>query len=240
MAVSNVDLEIEEGAILGLIGPNGSGKTTFLNLVNGMLKPSAGEITFFGQDITGVPPHALTRRGIARTFQQNVLFKNNTVWENVFIAHEISYKRSAWWTLFNLSKENDAETSAKESTSQILSEMDLLRWQDKLCGDLPHGIQRMVELAIAVALKPKLMLLDEPFTGMNMSEIAKMIELIHGLRQKKVTILLVEHQMKIVMNQCDRIVVLNFGRKIAEGLPEVVKENEEVIKAYLGDTGYGI
>ena len=235
LAINDVDLHINEGEILGLIGPNGSGKTTFLNLVNGVLKPSTGKVIFQGQDITGYPPHVLTKKGIGRTFQQNVLFKTTTVWENVLISHEINYRGSPWESFFNLSRSRMEEEEAQQSTFNILEEMKLLAWKDKLCNDLPHGIQRMVGVAVATALKPKLILLDEPFAGMNLSEIGNMANQIKRLRQNGMTILMVEHRMKAVMDLCDRIIVLNFGRKIAEGLPEEIRNNEEVIKAYLGD-----
>lgn len=235
LAINDVDLYINEGEILGLIGPNGSGKTTLLNLVNGLLKPTAGKVIFRGEDISGLPSHILTKKGIGRTFQQNVLFKMATVWENVLISHEINYQGSPWESFFNLSRSRIEEKEAQQSTSNILEEMKLLSWKDKLCNDIPHGIQRMVGIALATAVKPKLLLLDEPFAGLNLSEIANMVNQTKRLRQNGVTILMVEHRMKAVMELCDRIVVLNFGRKIAEGLPEEIRNNEEVIKAYLGD-----
>lgn len=234
-AVSDINLEINEGEILGLIGPNGSGKSTFLNLINGILKATAGKITFQGQDITGLPPHILARRGIARTFQQNVLFKKAKVWENVLVAHEVSYQESPWWSLFNISRSRFDEKEAQRSTFGILDEMNLRGWKDKRCNDLPHGIQRMVGFAVATAVKPKLLLLDEPFAGLNLSDITNMSRQIKKLRENGTTILMVEHRMKAVMELCERIVVLNFGRKIAEGLPEEIRNNEEVVKAYLGE-----
>ncbi len=238
LAINGVDFEINQGEILGLIGPNGSGKTTFINLVNGLIKPSAGKIIFEGEEITGLPVHVLAKRGIARTFQQNVLFKRTSVWNNVLIAHEANYRESAWKTFVRFSKNRAEGQEAQESTSGILEEMNLLAWKDKLCGDLPHGIQRMVEVAVASALKPKLLLLDEPFAGMNVNEITMMTGLIERLKRAGVTILLVEHKMKIVMKLCERIVVFNFGDKIAEGPPEAILRNKEVVKAYLGDTRF--
>jgi branched-chain amino acid transport system ATP-binding protein len=237
-AIHEVDLEIRRGEILGLIGPNGSGKTTFINLVNGLLKPSGGKILFEGEEITGLPAHALAKKGIARTFQQNVLFKRTSLWNNVLIAHEANYRESPWKSFLGFSKNRAEGEEAQESTSSILGEMNLLAWKDKLCGDLPHGIQRMVEIAVASAVKPKLMLLDEPFAGMNLNEITMMIGLIERLKRAGVTILLVEHKMKIVMKLCERIVVFNFGDKIAEDLPEAIMRNKEVVKAYLGDTSF--
>ena len=235
LAINDVDLYINEGEILGLIGPNGSGKTTFLNLVNGLLKPTGGKVIFQGEDISGLPSHILTKKGIGRTFQQNVLFKMATVWENVLISHEINYRGRLWESFFNLYRSRIEEKEAQESTFNILEEMKLLAWKDKVCNDIPHGIQRMVGIAVATAVRPKLMLLDEPFAGLNLSEIANMVNQIKRLRQNGATILMVEHRMKAVMDLSDRIVVLNFGKKIAEGLPEEIKDNEEVIKAYLGD-----
>jgi len=238
LAINDVDLEIKRGEILGLIGPNGSGKTTFINLINGMLKATSGNILFEGEEITGLPAHVLVRKGIARTFQQNVLFKKTSVWNNVLIAHEVNYGVSPWRSFFSFTKNCNEEKEAQQSTISILGEMNLLVWKDKLCGDLPHGIQRMVEIAVATAVKPKLMLLDEPFAGMNLNEITTMVDLIERLKRAGVTILLVEHKMKIVMKLCDRIIVLNFGEKIAEGSPEEILRNREVVKAYLGDTNF--
>jgi len=235
LAINDVDLSINEREILGLIGPNGSGKTTFLNLVNGLDKPSAGKVIFQGEDITGHPSHVLTKKGISRTFQQNVLFKMATVWENVLISHEINYRGSPWESFFNLSRSRIEEKEVQQSSFNILEEMKLLAWKNRLCNNLPHGIQRMVGIAVATAVRPKLMLLDEPFAGLNLNEIGNMASQIKRLRQNGVTILMVEHRMKAVMELCDRIVVLNFGKKIAEGLPEEIRNNEEVIKAYLGD-----
>jgi len=167
-----------------------------------------------------------------------VLFKKATVWENVLVAHEIGYRGSLLGAFFDLSGNRIEEEEAQQSTFRILDETNLSVWKDKLCNDLPHGIQRVVEMAVAIAVKPKLMLLDEPFTGMNLSEITSMLGVIKELTDKGITILLVEHQMKIVMNLCDRIVVLNFGEKIAEGSPEEIRSNKEVIKAYLGEEQY--
>lgn len=238
-AVSNVDLEINEGEILGLIGPNGSGKTTLLNLVNGILKPTSGKVILQGQEITGLAPHVLAEKGVGRTFQQNMLFKRFTVWENVLLAHETGNRCNPWGSFFKLSGSRAKEKEAQQLTLRILEGMKLLEWKDKLCNDIPHGIQRMVGVAISAAVRPKVMILDEPFSGMNLSEIANMLYQIKMLRQNGTTILIVEHQMKVVMNLCDRIGVLNFGRKIAEGSPEEIRNNQEVIKAYLGEIDNG-
>jgi branched-chain amino acid transport system ATP-binding protein len=238
MAVSDVDLDVNEGEILGLIGPNGSGKTTLLNLINGLLRPSRGKVIFRGEDVSGFPAYLITRKGIGRTFQQNVLFRKRTVWENVLIAHEVNDKHDEWLSFLGFSRSRSQEKEARESTLRLLDEMGLISWKDRLCSDLPHGIQRMVGLAIARAVKPDVMLLDEPFGGMNLSEIANMVRVIEQMKSRGVTLLLVEHRMKVVMAVCDRIVVLNFGRKIAEGLPGEVRNNEEVIKAYLGDRNF--
>ncbi len=237
-AIHGVDLEINPGEILGLIGPNGSGKTTFINLVNGLIKPSAGKIFFQDEEITGLPAHVLARKGIARTFQQNVLFKRTTVWDNVLIAREVSDQKGPWDSFLGFSKDHTKKEEAQRFTRSLLEEMNLLVWKDKVCSDLPHGIQRMVEIAVAAAVKPRLLLLDEPFAGMNLNEMTAMAEAIERLRQSGVTILLVEHRMKVVMKLCDRIIVLNFGEKIAEGLPAEIIGNSEVVKAYLGDTRF--
>lgn len=238
LAINDVNLDINQGEILGLIGPNGSGKTTFLNLINGIFRPTSGKVVFDGENVTGFPPHVLARKGIGRTFQQNILFKMATVWDNVLLSHEAGYRWSPWESFFKLPRSRLEEKNALQSTADILEEMKLLGWKDKVCSSLPHGIQRMVEIAVAIAVKPKLMLLDEPFAGVNLTEIQNMSNEIRRLKQKGVTILMVEHRMKAVMDLCDRIVALNFGEKIAEGLPEEIKNNDEVVRAYLGDKDY--
>lgn len=235
-AVNGVDLEVNEGEILGLIGPNGSGKTTFLNVVNGIYKPTSGKVIFQREEITGLPIHVLRKKGIGRTFQQNILFKKFTVWENLQLAHEAGYESNSWVSFFNRSRGHTKEKEIERATLHLLEEMDLMAWKNKLCNDIPHGIQRIVGVAIATVMKPKLVILDEPFSGMNLSEITNMLEQIKRLRENGSTILMVEHRMQAVMKLCDRIAALNFGRKIAEGLPGDISNNEEVVKAYLGDS----
>jgi branched-chain amino acid transport system ATP-binding protein len=231
-AISDVDLYINEGEILGLIGPNGSGKTTFLNLVSGLLRPTAGKVIFQGEDITGHPSHVLTGKGIGRTFQQNVLFKTSTVWENVLVAHEINYRGSPWGSFFNLSRSRLEEQEAQRSTLNILEEMKLLVWKDKICNDLPHGIQRIVGIAVATAVKPKLMLLDEPFAGLDASEIEVLTQIILNLKKRNITLLIVEHKISQVENFLERLTVMHEGKIIADGGCAECLRDPEVRRSY--------
>lgn len=229
-AVLDLDMSVEEGEILGLIGPNGAGKTTVFNLISGFLRPTYGSIKFKGADISGLPPHKVASKGIVRTFQLNALFWEMSVLENVLLGGHLSARfspRRALSFLFPSRREI-------EQAMEVLQLVGLAHAKNELASNLPHGQQRLLQLAVALAARPDLLLLDEPVSGMTVQEVAAVMELLKRVRDRGVTILLVEHDMRAVMTTCDRIVVMNFGKKIAEGSPQEVSNNKEVIEAYLG------
>jgi branched-chain amino acid transport system ATP-binding protein len=233
-ALSGFDLEVKEGEIVGIIGPNGAGKTTLFNLLTGYLSPTRGRIIFNDQDITNLRPDEIARKGLVRTFQATSIFKSITVLENIVIAHHLFMKAGFWSFLFNFQSYRAKERQAEERSNSILEYMGLAAVKDELAENLPHGYQRALGIAIAAAAEPKLLLLDEPATGMNQMEIDELMNSIRGLREKGMTLMIVEHDMRAIMGISDRIVVLDFGQRIAEGLPEEIQRNEKVIKAYLG------
>jgi ABC-type branched-subunit amino acid transport system ATPase component len=230
-AVENLELTVREGEIVGLIGPNGSGKSTTVNLVTGLFPPSAGSILFRGQDIAPLPTHRRLQAGIARTFQNIRLFGQLTVWQNLWVAQNSPEDRAkrgffARWL--------GGQGGVRDEIVSLLEFSGLAHKQDELASNLAFGEQRRLELARAMATRPKLMLLDEPAAGMNSEEIGQLRDRILKLRQRGVTILLVEHVMELVMGVTDRIAVLNFGQKIAEGTPAEIQQNVDVRRAYLG------
>lgn len=232
-AVSQFDMNVNKGEILGLIGPNGAGKTTVFNLITGVIKPTKGKVVFDGQDITGKSPHSVAKLGIGRTFQLNPLFSNFTVLDNVRASFYLRPSSSLLDTYFNTGVYRRNEAYILEQSLGILQLVGLDKVKDELAKNLPHGHQKMLGMARALATKPKLLLLDEPLAGMNPSEIEYTMEAIKKTQQQAVTIALVEHNMHI-LDLCERVVVINFGKKITEGLPEEVRENKEVIHAYFG------
>lgn len=231
-ALSEVSFGVGSGDIVGVIGPNGAGKTTLFNVITGFFPPKEGQIIFDSEDITKLKPHQVSRRGIIRTFQADILFRELTVQQNVLAGlHIRASGLNPRHIFFSPSTIPKSETRMAD---EILETVGLTQFKDYLAGDLPHGHQRMLGIGVALAAEPKLLLLDEPVTGMNLDEIRVVIELIHTLRGKGLTTLIVEHNIKTVMDICQRVIVLNFGRKIAEGSPEEVRRNEDVIEAYLG------
>ena len=235
--MNNLDVTLNEGEILGLIGPNGAGKSTFFNLVTGVLTPTSGTITYNGQDITRAKPHQVAAMGIGRTFQLNPLFGDFTVFENVVAAHHLHPHTPLLDIYFNTKKYRDNEKQIAESTEEILEELDLTHVRNELAKNLPHGYQKILGVARALATQPKLLLLDEPLGGMNPEEIHFSINAISKMRDRGITILIVEHNMQI-LDLTDRVVVISFGEKICEGLPNDVRNDANVIKTYFGGVNY--
>jgi ABC-type branched-subunit amino acid transport system ATPase component len=229
-AVDDLNLSVRKGEILGLIGPNGSGKSTTVNLITGVYKPTQGLVTFKGLEISQLPPHQRTEAGIARTFQNIRLFGHLTVWQNLWAARVV---REQGWAGFKQRWLSGA-SAAREEAEQLLVFGDLAHKRDMLAGNLAFGEQRRLELIRAAASGAELMLLDEPAAGMNAEEIDDLDNRIRSLRDQGRTILLIEHHMELVMEVCDRVAVLNFGRKIAEGTPAQVQADAQVRAAYLG------
>lgn len=239
LAVNELNLSIEKGEIVGLIGPNGAGKTTVFNTISGVTNPTRGRVLFNDKDITGLRPHSVVRRGLVRTFQLTTLFGDMTVLDNILLGFHLTSGIGFWAALFNTLSTQSREQQLLDRAAEIADFMGLGENQHELAKNLPHGHQKALEMAIALAVRPELLLLDEPVTGMNAEETEQMMSKISETRKRGITILLVEHDMKLVMDICDRIFVLNFGKKIAEGSPQEICENKEVIKAYLG-TEYAV
>ncbi|MCE1196808.1 ABC transporter ATP-binding protein [bacterium] len=233
-AVEKVNMKIEEGDIFGVIGPNGAGKTTFFNICSGIFKPTAGEIIFRGEPITGLLTEKIARKGMARTFQNIQLFKYMTVLENVKIGFHIRTRTTMLSALLRSKRYSEDEKFATEKAAEILERVGLSEFRDTLASNLPYGIQRKVEIARALALDPKILLLDEPAAGMNPSETQELSDFVKKLNAGGLTIVVIEHDMKFVMNTCNRILVLNFGQKICEGTPDVVRDDRNVNEAYFG------
>lgn len=233
-AVDNVDMKIHSGDIFGIIGPNGAGKTTFFNICTGIYPPTKGKIFFCGEDITGINPEQVAQKRIARTFQNLQLFKFMTVLENVKIGCHIQTHANMLDAIFHTRTFHREEAFTTEKSEQILRRIGLFEHRDTFAGNLSYGMQRKVEIARALALDPKILLLDEPAAGMNPLETRSLMEFIQALNADGYTIAVIEHDMKFVMNACNRILVLNFGQKILEGTPAEVKINPEVQSAYFG------
>jgi branched-chain amino acid transport system ATP-binding protein len=231
-AVFNLSLKVNRGEILGLIGPNGAGKSTVLNIVGGTILPTDGQIFFNGEDITKMPPYSRAKRGIARVFQQDVLFSDFTLIENVLVSLQL---RSGIGIIRECFQQHTDDAKEYEQSIEILKYTQLDQQLNELARNLPHGKQRLLGVAIALATQPRLLLLDEPVTGMNAQEMNDMITMVKRLREEKdLTIIIVEHNLRAILDVCDRIAVLNFGELITAGVPQDVVSNPKVIEAYLG------
>jgi len=230
----DVNLNVPQGSIFGLIGPNGAGKTTVFNIITGLLRPSGGNVSFDGKSLLGVKPHRITRAGVARTFQNIRLFKEMTLLENVVVGAYRHMHYGVGGLLFSLPNFRKHEAQARERALELLSWMKLDHKANDLADNLSYGEQRRLELARALATEPRLLLLDEPVAGMNTGERAELMREIEAIRGRGYTILMIEHDMRFVMGLCETIAVLNFGKIIASGAPDAIRNNEQVIEAYLG------
>jgi len=235
-AVSNFEVSIDKGELIGLIGPNGAGKTTAFNLLTGVYEPTTGEIEFDGKSIIGLKPYQITQRGLARTFQNIRLFAELSVLDNVKIAYHFHVKYGILESVLRVGRYHKEEAEIEKKAIELLQIFQLADKKDEIAKNLPYGDQRRLEIARALAAQPKLLLLDEPAAGMNPQETQQLMKMIQWIKKEfDLTILLIEHDMSLVMNVCERIYVLEYGSIIAQGIPEEIKNNPRVIEAYLGE-----
>jgi len=241
-AVNDVSFAVEPGEILSIIGPNGAGKSTLFKLVGSFLRATAGEVLLEGENITSQAPHVVARKGVVRTFQETTIFKEMSALDNVVVGHHLRSRASLGGFYFASRQARADEAAFRASAEEILDYLGLARVRHEKARNLPHGYLRALGMAVGLAAQPKVLLLDEPFAGMNHEETRQAVQQVYGIRDRGVTVLLVEHDMPAVMTISDRIVVLNFGEKIAEGSPEEIQNSERVIEAYLGreDEAIGI
>lgn len=237
-AVENVSFGLFQGEILGLIGPNGAGKTTLFNLITGFISPSSGEVIYRGEKITRLPPHVIAAKGLVRTFQITNLFPNLSVFKNVLVGRHLKNDMRFWRSALPVRKGCYDRTANEGKVAELLSLAKLEDVKHEPVKNLSHGLQNLVQIVTAVAAEPRVLLLDEPAGGLNPEETQQVSRLIRKVRDLGTTVLLVEHNMRVIMGICDRIVALNYGRKIAEGTPQEISRNREVIEAYLGSSEF--
>ena len=234
-ALDHVTIAVYQGELLGLVGPNGAGKTTLLNSVVGICRPTNGRILLQEEDVTGLRPHRLAEKGLVKTFQLVTLFEESTVLENMLVACHMRSKVGFWKSVFNT---RDNRKKSGEMLNEALNALDLIGMtgsKDEVARTLPYGHRKLLQLAMALTLSPKVLLLDEPAAGMNLDEITSMMTLVKETQRKGVGIILIEHNMRVIRDYCDKVVVLDYGQKIAEGTPDEVSVNQNVIRAYLGE-----
>ncbi len=233
-AVNDVSFQVEEGEIFGIIGPNGAGKTTLFNLLACSFPETSGEVYFRGEKISGLSPDRVAKKGLVRTFQNIKLFPQMTVEQNIAIGSHIYLKANLLDSILHTKQFKQDEQFVQEETIRLLDELGLTEYREFAAGNLPYGLQRKVEISRALATKPKILLLDEPAAGMNPNETQELSDFIKDLREKGYTIMVIEHDMKFIMNLCDRIIVLDHGSMICTGTPDVVMHDQQVIEAYFG------
>jgi len=237
LALNGFNLQVQEREILGIIGPNGAGKSTFFNVITGVFNPNGGKVLLRGRNITGRKPHAIARRGIGRSFQINTLFMNATVMDNVRIGFHLLARRGLkgfFGVILSTPVQRRSEKIIDDKVLEILSFVSMEHLRDTPAQNLSYGYQRTLAMAISLASAPKLLLLDEPVTALNPERVGAIMELIRSIRDQGTTVVMVEHNMRAIFTTCDRIVVMNHGQKLAEGTPAEVRENRNVIEAYLG------
>jgi branched-chain amino acid transport system ATP-binding protein len=233
-ALTDLDLDVFDSEILGIIGPNGAGKTTLFNVVTGFSPPKSGKVIFKGEDITGLRPDQIAQKGISRSFQLSTLFSRSTVFDNVFMACHMNFKQPIWKAPLPFRSVRKEEAMLKQKVIEILDFTGLVLQKDKIAGNLSSGWQKALSLSMPLATNPKLLLLDEPVTTLSPDRVEMIMKLVTKVRDAGTTVAIIEHNMKAIMDYCDRIVVLAYGKVIAEGKAQEIRENKEVIEAYLG------